>query len=198
MGCFPLVSLSWSPEGGQEAASKKEKKHGYRTESLREMGTGLHCTNFGFGAAWGDTAHTNVATKSKRTLKAIGGAAKGSNNLCNSLTIKALAQEAEVEETKPSSTRRGLDTVRSRKQLHLPWRFFPIIGLRTRLGRGSALPPPLLNGDHWMVMLSGACRGNKSNRAPSSVSCKQGPSQVMERSRVSALPRAEPWNPPFW
>lgn len=56
------------------------------------------------GAAWGDIAHTNVSMKSKKAIKAIGDAAKDSNYLCNSLMIKALAQEAEEEETKPSST----------------------------------------------------------------------------------------------
>lgn len=68
-----------------------------------------------WGAAWGDIAHTNVAMKSKRAIKATGDAAKDGNNLCNSLMIKALAQEVEVGETKPSSTQRGLNTARSRK-----------------------------------------------------------------------------------
>lgn len=48
------------------------------------------------GAAWDDVACTNVAMKSKRAIKAIGEAAKDSNNLCNSLVITALAQEAEI------------------------------------------------------------------------------------------------------
>lgn len=86
------------------------------------------------GAAWGDIAHKNVAMKSKRAIKAIGDAAKDSNNLCNSLVIKALVHEAEVEGTKPFSTLGGLNTVRLRMQLHHFMVFFLIIELRTRLG----------------------------------------------------------------
>lgn len=63
----------------------------------------------------------------------MGDAAKDSNNLCNSLVIKALVHEAEVEETKPSSTPGGLNTLRLRMQLHHSLGFFLITGLRTRL-----------------------------------------------------------------
>lgn len=128
MGCFPLISLSWSLKGGQEAASKKWE-HGFGTER-----PGCWPSLHKLGAAWSGIAHKNVAMKSKRAIKAIGDAAKDSNNLCNSLVIKALVHEAEVEETKPFSSLGGLNTVRLRMQLHHSLVFFLITGLRTRLG----------------------------------------------------------------
>lgn len=86
--------------------------------------------------------------------------------------FKQLTQEAEVE---PSAS--SLE-------------FFPITGIKTSLGWGSALPSPLLNEYYWMVILSGVWREFKNNKAPSSVSCDHGPSQVVEESWVSAgLPR---------
>lgn len=80
-----LISLSWSPEEDQDAASKKEWDRGCGTERLRDLGACLPCTNFGCCLRCHCTH--KCGNELQEGVKDVGDAAKDSNNLCNNSMI---------------------------------------------------------------------------------------------------------------